>query len=74
MGERCFFLQGVTLGGSTMKAKDDKVDGGLRRHPKIGNDVELGSFVTIYGASNTNIKAFQNGGRRSEIFKSSVGG
>jgi serine acetyltransferase len=52
VGERCFFLQGVTLGGSTMKAYDEKVDGGLRRHPKIGDDVELGSFVTIYGASN----------------------
>ncbi len=50
IGENCFLLHGVTLGGSRYKANDDRVDGGVRRHPELGNGVIIGSNANVYGA------------------------
>jgi serine O-acetyltransferase len=50
VGKGSFSLHGVTLGGSTLISSDDRVAGGSRRHPAIGDNVTFGSNVGIYGA------------------------
>lgn len=44
IGKRCYILQNVILGASHIAYNKDG-----QRHPKIGDDVEIGSFVKIYG-------------------------
>jgi serine O-acetyltransferase len=43
IGDDCFLLHGVTLGGG--KTKD-----GNRRHPALGDGVNIGSNANVYGA------------------------
>ena len=50
IGNGSFSLHGVTLGGSTLRSSDARVAGGERRHPSIGDNVIMGSNVSIYGA------------------------
>ncbi len=45
VGKDCFLLHGVTLGGGNTKK-------GNRRHPELGDGVEIGSNSNIYGACN----------------------
>lgn len=50
VGDRCFLLHGVTLGGAKKTKPDSRVAGGERRHPALGDEVEVGSNANIYGA------------------------
>lgn len=44
IGDNCYILHGVTLGaGAIAKNKRE------RRHPKLGNNVEVGGFARLYG-------------------------
>lgn len=45
IGEGCYILQGVTLGAG--KIKDNEPG---RRHPKLGNNVQVAGFARIFGA------------------------
>lgn len=51
IGKRCYMLQGVVLGAC--RVADNLVG---QRHPKIGNNVEISSFVKIFG----NVKVGDN--------------
>lgn len=44
IGSDCYFLQGVVLGATGVKGNENE-----RRHPKIGNHVEIAGGVRIYG-------------------------
>lgn len=57
IGDDCYFLQSIILGAKTIKNNPMK-----RRHPKIGNNVELGGFVRIFGNVNIgdNVKISPN--------------
>lgn len=44
IGKRCYILQNVILGSAQIANNK-----GGQRHPVIGDDVEIGSFVKIYG-------------------------
>lgn len=44
IGDDCYILQGVTLGATGVK--DNKTG---RRHPKLGNEVEIAGFARVFG-------------------------
>lgn len=44
IGNNCYILQGVTLGGTKITKK---ITG--KRHPSIGNNVEIGGFSKVLG-------------------------
>lgn len=45
IGDDCYILQGVVLGATGIAGNK-----ATKRHPSLGNRVELGSFVRIFGA------------------------
>jgi serine O-acetyltransferase len=57
IGDNCYILHGVTLGAT--KISDNPTG---RRHPKLGNNVEVGGFARLFGAitigNNTKINGY----------------
>jgi serine O-acetyltransferase len=47
IGDDCYILQGVTLGATGVKDNDTG-----RRHPKLGNKVEIAGFARVFGPIN----------------------
>jgi serine O-acetyltransferase len=47
IGDDCYLLQGVTLGGRSIGRSSLHRSG--RRHPRIGHRVEIGSGATVFG-------------------------
>lgn len=44
IGDNCYFLQNIILGSTNITNNKNGI-----RHPQIGNNVEIGGFVRIYG-------------------------
>jgi serine acetyltransferase len=44
IGSSCYLLQGIVLGGTNIA--DGKAE---RRHPKLGNNVQIGAFARLFG-------------------------
>lgn len=57
IGDNCYILQGVTLGATKISGNPTG-----RRHPKLGNEVEIGGFARLFGditiGNNTKINGY----------------
>jgi len=54
IGNNCYILQGVVLGSRNITGNDSS----KRRHPKLGNNVEIASFVKLLGPINIGDNVF----------------